>query len=566
MKKFLITLLVLLILGGIIFGLFYFFWTAENFVSLAEKAVSEQKYDRAIQFYEKAIELDPSVPEYALALADTCIQQGNYTVAERTLVNAIKATPSAELICKLSSVYVAQDKLLDARELLDSTSDPAVQALRPAAPVFQPESGSYSDYIEVSFADYEGTLYYSNSYEYPGPSTGIYEDPISLPSGTTTFSAVVVSDDGLVSPIAEAEYVVMGIIEELTFASAELEAYIRDMLYIPRTSPVMSDQLWDITEFTVPDNVTAYSDLAYFENLTSLTIHNGMAEDYSFLASLTDLTVLDLSGCLVTTDTLGYIALLTELQELNLSGCGISTIEALGANSKLQKLDLSGNSIYDIAVLNHCSELTHLNLNGNAVSSLDCLRGNTTLVSLDISQNNIPYLAPLSECSKLEELYASGNRISDVDVLVSMSGLKILVLNQNKITDVSALAACSHLTRLELMDNQLTSIDILTGLTELTYLDISHNAVTALPEINPEAHLQQFYASYNQIEDVSMLTGLKELSYVNLDYNENLEDILCLNTCPLLVQVDVFGTKVSDAQLLIDMGIIVNFPPVINED
>ena len=29
MKKFLITMLVLLLIGGLIFGLFYFFWTAE---------------------------------------------------------------------------------------------------------------------------------------------------------------------------------------------------------------------------------------------------------------------------------------------------------------------------------------------------------------------------------------------------------------------------------------------------------------------------------------------------------------------------------------------------------
>lgn len=566
MKKLLITLLVLLILGGILFGLFYFFWTAENFASLAEDAVADQKYDRALKLYEKAVELDPTTPEYALALADVSLLQGNYTVAERALVNAINAVPSADLICKLSAVYVAQDKLLDARELLDSTSDPKVQELRPAAPVFTPDSGSYDTYVEISFADYEGTLYYSDSAEYPGPSTGIYEAPIPLSSGTSSFSAVIVSEEGLVSPMSEAEYLIMGVIEELTFASAELETYIRDTLYIPRTSPVMSDQLWGITEFIVPDNVTVYSDLAYFKDLTSLTIHNGMADDYSFLVSLPNLTTLDLSGCLITTETLDYIAQLSELQELNLSSCGISTVAALGSNIKLQKLDLSGNSIYDITVLTDCTELTHLNLSGNAVSSLDCLRGNSTLVSLDISQNNVPYLAPLSECTRLEELYANGNRISDISVLGAMPSLKILCANQNQITDVSALAGCTKLTRLELADNQLSSIDILTVLTELTYLDISHNTITVLPEINPEAHLQQFYASYNQIEDISMLAGLKELSYINLDYNENLEEILCLNTCRMLVQVDVFGTKVSEVQLLLDMGVIVNFPPVINEE
>lgn len=570
MKKLLITLLVLLILGGIVFGLYYFFWTAENFASLAKDAQADGKYEKAMDYYEIALELDPSNADYALALADVSILEGSYTAAERALASAIKVAPTTELVCKLSSVYVAQNKLLDARELLDGITDAAIlrdlETMRPAAPVFTPEGGEYDEYIEVSFADYRGTLYYSTGYEYPGPSTGVYTEPMPLSSGTSSFTALIVSDNGLVSPLAEAEYLVVGVVEELQFASPELEAYIRDTLYIPRTSAVMSDQLWEFTEFTVPKDVTDYSDLRYFPNLTSLTINDSTVEDYSFLTTLPGLARLDLNGSLVSTETLGYISQLTELTELYLSGCGISTVEVLGNNTKLEKLDLSGNSVYDIAVLATCPKLTHLNLNGNAVSSLDCLRGNSTLVSLDISQNNVAYLAPLSECSKLEEIYANGNRITDVSVLAGMPSLKILCANQNDITDVSALASCTQLTRLELRDNALTSIDVLAVLTEVTYLDISYNQIAALPELDMECHLQQFYASYNLIEDVSMLAGLPELTYVNVDYNENLEEIECLNACHLLVQVDAFGTKVAEVKLLTDMGVIVNFTPVVNEE
>ena len=63
MKKALIILLVLLLLGGLAFGLLHFFWTAENFASLGDSAMADGKYDRAVKRYETAAELDPRMPE-----------------------------------------------------------------------------------------------------------------------------------------------------------------------------------------------------------------------------------------------------------------------------------------------------------------------------------------------------------------------------------------------------------------------------------------------------------------------------------------------------------------------
>ena len=63
-----------------------------------------------------------------------------------------------------------------------------------------------------------------------------------------------------------------------------------------------------------------------------------------------------------------------------------------------------------------------------------------------------------------------------------------------------------------------------------------------------------------------MLKGLPELTYVDVDYNEGIEDIECLASCPLLVQVDAFGTKVKEIATLTQMGVIVNYNPVEDED
>ena len=569
MKKALIILLVLLLLGGLIFGLLHFFWTADNFASLGDSAMEDGKYARAVKRYETAVELDPQTPEYVLKLADACIADGSYTKAERSLVNAIRTAPSTELYCKLASVYVAQDKLLDAQKMLDSITDPAIRAeldaMRPAAPVFSHEGGEYAEYIDLGISG-DGTIYYSLTEQYPSTATEAYSAPISLQAGSTHVSAIAVGTNRLVSPLVEADYLIVGVVEEVSFASAELESYVRDTLYIARTEPVMTDDLWTITELTVPDTVTDYSDLRYFTNLTSLTLHSSAVEDFSFLTYMTMLQTLDLSGCILPSDALDYVGALSDLTTLNLSSCGLSNIQPLSSLTELTALDLSGNSISDIAVLAALPKLTVLNLQSNAVSSLSALKGASALTELNISENDISDLSPLTGCTKIETLHAAENRISSVSALSSMKQLTTFTASKNAIADASTLSVCTKLTHLELADNQLTSLDTLSALVNLTYLDISHNEITALPALEATAHLQQFYASYNQLEDLSMLKGLPELTYVDVDYHEGIEDIECLASCPLLVQVDAFGTKVKEIATLTQMGVIVNYNPVEDED
>ena len=569
MKKALIILLALLLLGGLVFGLLHFFWTAENFAYLGDNAMEDGKYARAVDRYETAVELDPQTPEYVLKLADACIADGSYTKAERSLVNAIRNAPSVELYCKLSSVYIAQDKLLDSQKMLDSITDPAIRAvidaMRPAAPAFSHESGEYDEYIELAVSSSEGKIYYSLTEQFPSVATEAYSAPIVLPAGETHISAITVGENNLVSPLVEADYLIVGVVEEVSFASPELESYIRDTLYIARTEPVMTDDLWTITEMTVPDTMTDLSDLRYFKNLTTLNIHIAVTADYSFLAELSALETLDLSGCLLSSDAVEYIGGMSSLKNLNLSGCGLSNIQPLSKLTDLTVLDLSQNSISDISALTELTKLTVLDLHSNAVSSLSALKSASELTELNISENNVSDLSPLFGCTKLVILHAEDNRISSIAALSAMPKLETFTASKNSITNISLLSSCTKLSRLELAQNSLSSVDAISALVNLTYLDISRNEITALPAMEATVHLQQFYASYNQLEDISALKGLPELTYVDVDYNENVEDIECLAPCPLLVQVNAFGTKVKEVTTLTQIGVIVNYNPVEDE-
>ena len=234
MKKFFITLLVLVILAGLFIGAYVLFWTPENFAKLGQSKMNEGDYEAAADRYEIAVELAPNNHDYVMSLVKAYTMQKNYTKAERTLVNAIKSNPTAALYCTLSQLYVEQDKILDSQLMLDTITSEAVraevEALRPASPTFSHESGSYDSYIEVSIQISSGTIYYSVNADYPSSHSDPYSSPIALSAGKTNIQAITVGDNGLVSPIVTANYDIVGLVEDLTFESPELEAMLRDQL------------------------------------------------------------------------------------------------------------------------------------------------------------------------------------------------------------------------------------------------------------------------------------------------------------------------------------------------
>lgn len=565
MKKLLITLLILIIIAGLFIGAYFLFWTPENFAVLGNNKMQEGDYETAAERYEIAVSLAPENQDYILALVKAYTMDHNYTKAERTLVNAIRINPTAELYCTLSHLYVEQDKILDSQLMLDTITNDAVraevEALRPEPPTFSHESGNYDTYIEVTIQGMGGTIYHSVNAEYPSSHSDPYSEPIALHAGKTTIQAIVVGDHGLVSPIVTANYDIVGVVEDLTFESPELEAMLREMLYIPRTVSIKTSDLWEMESLTVPVEVTTLEDLKHFPALKELDVRGCDIEDYSPLTYVPTLELLNMTGNLVSSETLEYIGHLVNLKKLYLSGCGISGISALAPLTALTTLDLSDNSIRDITPLTPMRSLSSLNLRSNAVSSLDALSGITTLREFDISYNSVSTLAPLQQSMNMQVLRAERNKLQSVGALGHMVDLQVLSVSGNELEDISALLNCTRMTELRVDNNLLTSVDCIAKMPMLTYLECSYNQITTLPELDPMSHLQQFYASHNALTSIASLAGLQELTYVNVDYNEAIEDIEILSSCRLLVQVNAFGTKVKEVKLLTDYGVIVNFDP-----
>ena len=565
MKRFLIIVLALVLFAALLFGLYYFLWTPENFAALGARAMQAGSYSRAVSRYTTACELDPDNLEYAIALADACVADGSYTRAERALVSALRVAPSAELYRKLSATYVAQDKLLDAQQMLDNLNDAAIRAeldaQRPAAPKLTPDGGEFSEYISVTVTHETGTLCVSTDEQYPSLTAEPYTEPIRLPAGDTHVSAIAVGENGLVSPLVEADYRVVGVVEEVAFEDSAIEAAAHEALGIPERTKLLTSDLWTISELTVPAEAASYADLRYFIHLTSLTIASSSVEDYSFLPSLTELKTLSFTDSLVSAELLGYIGALPQLENLTLTGCGLSNILPLADAAKLAVLDLSDNSISDITALASFPNLTYANLSRNAISSLEPLKELTNLQELYLAENDLTALDALSGFRQLKILDITDNAVTSIEPLAPMRELTELSAGGNALTDASGLAGCISLTRLDLSNNELTNVDAVKNLTLLTHLNFSHNAVEAVPNLSGLSSLQQFHASYNAgLDDISSLAGLEMLNYVDVDYTA-VDDILCLKTCPNLVQVNAFGSKVRDVKELTDAGVIVRYDP-----
>lgn len=560
-------LMVLVVLGSIVWYLFVYdsAFTQDLLLQQARRCEENGKHSTAVWLYNLAYQHSGADQDVAIELAEQFKSIGNYTKAEYTLSNAIANGGTAELYIALCKTYVEQDKLLDAVNMLDNIADPAIKAeldaLRPAAPTASLEPGFYNQYITVDFKADSGTLYVTTNGEFPSIEDDAYEGAIPLSAGETTIYAVTVAENGLVSPVSISGYTVVGVIEPVTFQDAAIEAEVRNMLGLHAETVIYTNDLWNITDFVVPEEAETYQDLAGMTQLKSLVITSAKSDDFSFLTSLQNLESLEISGVLLSSDTLAAIATLVNLQSLSLNNCGISSIAPLANTLQLRTLNLSNNSIRDLEPLVNMLSLESLNLQYNAVNDVSILSSLTNLKTLDLSYNSLSSVSALGSCINLGWLDVSHNKLSSLNGIDNLKALTHLNAAENSLTDLSALATCLELTELDVSNNDLTDISLLSVLVKLMTLDFSYNSVTALPTWPVDCALVWIDGSYNALESIDELADLYNLNRVNMDYNKQINSIDALADCPTLIRVDVYGTLVTDVSALTSHSIIVNFDP-----
>ncbi len=567
LKIFVPILLALCIIAGIVWYLFFYDrgLTQDILLSGARAFREQGNLSVASWFYDRAYEQNINSDAIAIEKAQQYIEHGNFTQAEVALTDAIDNGGGVDVYIALSDTFVKQDKLLDAVELLNQVSDPTVKQaldeLRPSMPtVSHPTDVTYNELITVSVKS-DHTLYVSTNGKYPSVQTDGYTGSIEVEKGYTSIQAIAVSKNGLVSPLAAYGYTIVGIIEEVAIGDSSMEQQIRAGLGLSKRQAILTSDLWKITSFTVPKDAMDYSALSHMLYLENLTVESGISGQLHYLKNSQGIKSLTVLNTALTAEDMSAIGSLYSLESLTLDGCSLASTAPLTKLVSLKYLNLNNNAIGNISALTAMTELIELHLQRNALRDLSALAGCKKLTKLDISYNSLTSVQELSALGNLTYLDISHNQISDISPLSSCHVLKEFRANNNRISQLTALKSATSLEYVNVANNELTNLEPLGTISGITFLDFSYNQVTELPSFVKSSRLITIDGSYNKLSSLSSLSGLKSLNKVLMDYNEAIASVAELAECPVLIQVNVYGTKVKDVSILTKQSIIVNYNP-----
>jgi Leucine-rich repeat (LRR) protein len=310
-----------------------------------------------------------------------------------------------------------------------------------------------------------------------------------------------------------------------------------------------------------------YSSLYYLRDLSKLRdldLSGNAIRELSMLNNMYELQRLNLSNTLVNVEDVRHLIGYTpNLTSLGLNGVAIGNISNLGEmrNNQtgqylnLTELDLGNTGLLGtwghngFQFLTNFPNLQRLNMAGNAINDIAGLWNMSKMLDLDLSNNNLLYI-PLGRMSNLQRLNLSGNlnmRASDVRELISGNpGLTSLGLNGVGIGSINNLpplvdtrtGQAMALTELDLGNTGLLdqngqkNISFLAPFGKLQRLNLAGNGLVDVAMLGAFANLRDLDLSNNALVDVASLGNLRNLSRLNLSGNSS------LNPAPLRALID----------------------------
>ncbi len=182
----------------------------------AKRCVERQQYDKAIKYYQRALELSEDDVTLMFGLADVYFLKNNKIEYEYLLRQIIKQENASNeqvesAYGKLIAIYRAREDYQSINELLLSCENERVvqsyQNYVAMAPEFSIPEGYYADIQPLRLTAYgNGKIYYTLDGSKPDENSAQYTAPIILDDGDYTICAYFVNEYGIASEYVTKTY------------------------------------------------------------------------------------------------------------------------------------------------------------------------------------------------------------------------------------------------------------------------------------------------------------------------------------------------------------------------
>ncbi|XP_026321619.1 uncharacterized protein LOC113231510 [Hyposmocoma kahamanoa] len=237
------------------------------------------------------------------------------------------------------------------------------------------------------------------------------------------------------------------------------------------------------------------------------------------------------------------------------------------------KLNLSGQCLVNIEVLQHYKYLVYLDLSSNLLTELTVLSHLLYLQFLSVSFNRLTtvleYETPQWFLTEVHYEYNSVMIIRDITLFWSIT---VLNLSHNNIKMISGLENLNYLRRLDLSFNNIQRLENLNHL-KLIWLDVSYNNISSFEFGTNSGLWTMLYLEYlnlneNKLTSMRMFSGcgrLRELHARNNRLNMFLELAVYMRQLKRLVILDLRENPISSLSGYKDV-VINSFPVLLSLD
>ncbi len=176
------------------------------------RAFDNGEYKTAIDYYKKAISIDPEDYELYYKTADCYIAMDNTEMAIDIYKSVIDRDPNATLaFSKIIDIYSESGDYDEIDSFLKEYGNDDIKAAfvdyLAYPPVFSYDDGSYDTTIILSIScDSKGSIYYTDDGSKPEITSTEYKEPLLLKKGKHFIQAIFVNSYGVVSPVMAHTY------------------------------------------------------------------------------------------------------------------------------------------------------------------------------------------------------------------------------------------------------------------------------------------------------------------------------------------------------------------------